>query len=122
MGGSLFRAEAEQRGLSISFSVTDMREAIIHHRRTFDLVLACDNAFPHLLSDDDILTALRQLYRCTRSGGGCLISVRDYEKMERADHVQLYGIREEGGHVDDAERWVRESLDYLARTLPDLTR
>ena len=29
---------------------------------------------------------------------------------------------EPGGHVDDADRWVRESLDYLARALPDLTR
>ena len=27
---------------------------------------------------------------------------------------------EPGGHVDDADRWVRESLDYLARILPEL--
>jgi SAM-dependent methyltransferase len=91
------RSEAERRGLSISFSVADMREAYVHHRRSFDLVIACDNAVPHLLSDADILVALRQFYRCTRSGGGCLISVRDYEQMERRDQVQLYGIREEDG-------------------------
>ena len=29
---------------------------------------------------------------------------------------------EPGGYVDDADRWVRESLDYLARTLPELTK
>lgn len=29
---------------------------------------------------------------------------------------------EPGGHVDDADRWVRESLDYLARILPELTK
>jgi sugar phosphate isomerase/epimerase len=29
---------------------------------------------------------------------------------------------EPGGEVDDADRWVQESLDYLARILPDLTR
>lgn len=29
---------------------------------------------------------------------------------------------EPGGHVDDADRWVRESLDYLARVLPDVSR
>jgi sugar phosphate isomerase/epimerase len=29
---------------------------------------------------------------------------------------------EPGGHVDDADRWVRESLDYLARVLPELTK
>ena len=91
------QTEAAQRGLSIAFSVADMRAAYAHHKRSFDLVLACDNALPHLLTDEDLLAALRQLYRCTRSGGGCLISVRDYAQMERADGVQLYGIREEGG-------------------------
>jgi SAM-dependent methyltransferase len=97
--GAVRRAcdEAAQRGLSIAFSAADMREAYVHHGREFDLVLACDNAIPHLLDDDEILTALRQLYRCTRSGGGCLISVRDYAEMERSDGVQLYGIREEDG-------------------------
>lgn len=29
---------------------------------------------------------------------------------------------EPGGHVDDPDRWVEESLDYLARILPDVTR
>ena len=98
------RAEAEARGLSISVSVADMREAYAHHGRAFDVVLACDNALPHLLTDDDLFAALCQLYRCTRGGGGCLISVRDYAQMERVatDHprgagVQLYGIREENG-------------------------
>jgi len=89
--------EAARRDLSISFSVADMREAYAHHGRSFDLVLACDNVLPHLLSDDDILTALHQLYHCTRSGGRCLISVRDYAQMERTDQIQLYGIREEAG-------------------------
>jgi SAM-dependent methyltransferase len=91
------RTEAEKRGLSIAFSVADMREAHAHHGRDFDLVLACDNALPHLLTDDEILAALGQLYRCTRPGGGCLLSVRDYAQMERSDGVQLYGMREEEG-------------------------
>jgi 2-polyprenyl-3-methyl-5-hydroxy-6-metoxy-1,4-benzoquinol methylase len=91
------RDDATQRGLSIAFSVADVRQAYVHHMRAFDIVLACDNALPHLLTDDEILAALSQLYHCTRSGGGCMISVRDYARMERTDQVQLYGIREENG-------------------------
>ncbi len=91
------RAEAEQRGLSIAFSVADMREAAAHHRRAYDVVIACDNAVPHLLSDEEILAALRQFLRCTRPGGGCLISVRDYDQVERKDQVKLYDLREEDG-------------------------
>ncbi len=91
------RGEAEQRGLSIAFSVADMREAAARHRRAYDVVIACDNAVPHLLSDEEILAAFRQFLRCTRPGGGCLISVRDYDQVERKDQVKLYDLREEDG-------------------------
>jgi SAM-dependent methyltransferase len=92
------KQEADKRGLDISFSVADMREAFSHHNRQFDLVMSCDNAVPHLLADDDILTAFKQLYACTHPGGGCLISVRDYEKEDLTrQQVKPYGIREENG-------------------------
>jgi len=42
------------------------------------VILAADNAFPHLLTDDALLTALRDCLRCLRSGGGLLLTVRDY--------------------------------------------
>ncbi len=92
------KAEAEKRGLSISFSAADMREAFRHHGRKFDVVISCDNSVPHLLTDDDILTAFRQFHECTRGEGGCIISVRDYEKEELTGlKVKPYGIREENG-------------------------
>ena len=91
------REEAAARKLRIDFSVADMREAHSHHRRQFDLVIACDNSVPHLLTDDDLLEAFRQFYQCARPGGGCLISVRDYEKEDRAGvQVKPYGLRVEG--------------------------
>jgi SAM-dependent methyltransferase len=91
------RKEAEMRKLPIDFSVADMREAYSHHRRQFDLVIACDNAVPHLLTDDDLSEAFQQFYQCLSPGGGCLISVRDYEKEERAGVlVKPYGLRAEG--------------------------
>src|SRR5690349_8664884 len=62
------KQEAEKRGLRIEFSVADMRKAFEHHGRSFDVVIACDNAVPHLLSDDEILTAFKQFYRCTNPG------------------------------------------------------
>lgn len=73
------RPEAEQRGLSIDFSVADMREVSSRQLRPFDVVIACDNAIPHLLSDADILAAFKQFFQCLRPGGGCVVSVRDYE-------------------------------------------
>ena len=72
------RIEASNRDLKISYSVADMREAFDHHDAQYDVVIACDNSVPHLLSDNDILTAFKQIYQCIRPGGGCIITVRDY--------------------------------------------
>ncbi len=91
------RQEAAVRDLAIDFSVADMRRAYSHHRRQFDLVIACDNAIPHLLTDAEILEAFQQFYRSSRPGGGCLISVRDYALEERSGaQVKPYGLRSEG--------------------------
>jgi len=91
------RREAARRNLAVTFSVADMRRAYDYHRQQFDLVIACDNSVPHLLTDEDILAAFRQFYQCTRPGGGCLISVRDYDQVERIGvQVKPYGLRIEG--------------------------
>jgi SAM-dependent methyltransferase len=92
------KAEAQGRGVQIAFSVCDMRAAHAHHRRQFDVVISCDNSITHLLTDDDLLLALRQMYDCTRPGGGCLLTVRDYDQEERGTGlVKPYGVRAEGG-------------------------
>lgn len=91
-------AEAERRNLSIEFSVADMRGAFRHHGAPFDLVLSGDNSVPHLLSNSEILTAFREFYSCLRSGGGCLISVRDYEAEDLSERqVKPYGVRDREG-------------------------
>lgn len=92
------KTEARNRGLDIDYSVCDMREAFAHYRRSFDAVISCDNSITHLLTDEDITLALRRMYECTRPGGGCLLTVRDYDKEERGTGiVKDYGVREEDG-------------------------
>lgn len=77
------RGEATRRGLAIDFWVADMRQLWAAHQRQFDVVIACDNALPHLLSEAEILMALEQFYQCTAPGGGCLVSVRDYAALKK---------------------------------------
>ena len=76
------RQEAANRELEIGFQTADMRSLEQTYHEKFDLVIACDNAVPHLLSDGEILQAFRQFYEVTSDSGGCMISVRDYEAME----------------------------------------
>jgi SAM-dependent methyltransferase len=88
--------EAADRGLVIGFSVVDMRRAYEHHGKQFDIVLSADNAVPHLLCEYEIQTAFEQFFRCCKPGGGCVVSVRDYEKEDLAsDRVIPYGLRVE---------------------------
>jgi len=74
---------AQQRQLTIDFRVADMRALRAVLPEAFDVVIACDNAVPHLLTDGDLLQAFQQFYGCTTPQGGCIISVRDYAHLER---------------------------------------
>jgi hypothetical protein len=64
-----------------------MRQAHHHHGSGFDVVISCDNSLPHLLTDDDMLVALKEMLASLSAGGGCIVSVRDYETEERGTNI-----------------------------------
>ena len=91
------KVEAQKRNLSARFSVCDMRVAHAHHGTEFDIAVCADNSLPHLLSDAEIRTALAQMHASIQPGGGCIITVRDYDREERGTGiVKPYGVRHEG--------------------------
>jgi SAM-dependent methyltransferase len=117
--------EARARGAKVLFSVCDMRQSHEYHGSGFDVVISCDNSLPHLLTDDDLLLALKEMLACLSAGGGCIVSVRDYEKEERGRNMfKPYGVRIEkdkrylifqvwdfeGDHYDLAFYFVEEDL------------
>jgi len=78
------KQEAQQCGqTSILFSVCIMTTAFTHHGGNFDIIISCDNSIPHLLTDDDILMALKQMYSCLRPGGGRFITIHNYDQEQR---------------------------------------
>jgi SAM-dependent methyltransferase len=92
------KREADKRGLKIPFSIADMRGAHVHHGGGFDVVISADNSLPHLLTDEDILTALTQMHSCLKPGGGCILTVRDYDSEPTGRNiVKPYGVRVEDG-------------------------
>jgi len=91
------RREAAACHLDLHCFVADMRHMAVHSQQQYDVVMACDNAVPHLLTDNDILTAFEAWYTCVRPGGGCLLTVRDYDREDRTGlQVKPYGLRIEG--------------------------
>ena len=94
--------QARSRGLSLDARAADMRDVDATISDPVDVVLAFDNAVPHLLSDEELALAFGAFHRALRPGGICMISVRDYEKVERGkDSAQTYGVR-----VRDGERCI----------------
>lgn len=90
------RQEAIKRGANVALSVCDVRQAHAHHGTGFEVVISCDNSLPHLLTDDDLMLALEEMLACLCVGGGCIITVRDYEREERGKNlVKPYGVRTE---------------------------
>jgi ubiquinone/menaquinone biosynthesis C-methylase UbiE len=98
--GAVRRAarEAATHGLALRCLVADFR-ALPVRSESVDVVLIADNALPHLQTEDEILTALRECSRCARPRGGCLVTLRDYGVPPPAGTVEAhpYGERSWNG-------------------------
>jgi glycine/sarcosine N-methyltransferase len=73
------RLEAIRRGVDIAFTACDIRD-LERLQGNYDVVISCDNALPHLLTDDDVAQAFRAMFSKLRPGGLVAITVRDYDK------------------------------------------
>jgi SAM-dependent methyltransferase len=100
--GAVQRAgeEAARRGIRLPCFIADVR-ALPVCSTTFDAVIACDNALPHLLSEDEIHQALQECLRCLRPNGRCVISMRDYQVPPSPGTVETrdYGDRTWAGRA-----------------------
>jgi SAM-dependent methyltransferase len=73
------RVEAARLGADVSLAVADFRD-LASVDGTFDVVLSCDNALPHLLEESEVAGALRAMRSKLRPGGALIVSIRDYDK------------------------------------------
>ncbi|WP_445529084.1 class I SAM-dependent methyltransferase [Streptomyces cyslabdanicus] len=74
--------EAAHRNPTLPTAAADMRHLPFPDAR-FDAVVCADNALPHLLTEQDVRTALADMRRVLRPGGLLLISTRPYDDLLR---------------------------------------
>jgi SAM-dependent methyltransferase len=74
------RKEAEAFDATLPFEVADVRALSTEVAGKFAVVLSCDNALSHLLTEADLLLAARQMRARLQRNGLLLIGIRDYDQ------------------------------------------
>ncbi|MFJ6997950.1 class I SAM-dependent methyltransferase [Streptomyces sp. NPDC003090] len=74
--------EAAARGVPLAVAAADMR-ALPLRDGAFDVAVCADNSLPHLLTADDVRTALAGMRRVLRPGGLLVLTTRPYDELRR---------------------------------------
>ncbi|WP_437918703.1 class I SAM-dependent methyltransferase [Sphingobacterium sp. LRF_L2] len=75
------KVEADKHNVVISFKVADFRTIDKDVEGVFDVVIACDNALPHLLDRNEMLLTAKNIWAKMNVGGLFIGSIRDYDKI-----------------------------------------
>lgn len=73
--------EATKRNLIINARVDDMRTLNTAPLSHYGTILAIGNSIPHLLTDQEIMTAFTSMKKRLQSGGMILVGVKDYKPL-----------------------------------------
>ena len=74
-------ARAAESHVEIHFENADFRALSETFEEKYDIVIAMDNALPHMLTGSDLQAAVRSITGQIRPGGICVISIRDYDAL-----------------------------------------
>jgi len=72
--------EAAAHGVTLTVGVADLRRLPEVVEGTFDIVLSCDNALPHLITDEDLLLGARSMRAKVRPSGLLVASISDNDR------------------------------------------
>lgn len=75
------KKRAAERGVEICFKQADFRALQEVFSEQFDIVIAMDNALPHMLTQQDLASAVRSIADRIRPGGLFVASIRDYDQI-----------------------------------------
>jgi glycine/sarcosine N-methyltransferase len=122
------RKEAAAFGVDATFDVADMRKLEDRVAGPFDVVIACDNSLPHLVTDEDLATAARAMHHVLRPGALFIASTRDYdqivEQRPQATMPQVFDGPEGKRVVFQVWEWADAERSYtvqlfIARQTPE---
>jgi len=101
------RDRAAKNNVNIRFEEADFRALSERFTEQFDIVIAMDNALPHMLSASDLQSAVRSITERIRDGGIFVASIRDYDTllMDKPPYSPPYIRKTEKGQRVSFQTW-----------------
>lgn len=105
---------ASENGVRIRFAHADFRALSDVFPEQFDIVIAMDNALPHMLTADDLGRAVRSISERVRTGGILAASIRDYDRIldSRPPYSPPYIHRTAAGQRVSFQTWEWHERNY----------
>ena len=100
-------ARAEKQGVSLKLARADFRALEESFSEPFDIVIAMDNALPHMLTADDLAAAVDSIAGRLKPGGLFVASIRDYDSLldTRPPYSPPYIHKTENGQRVSFQTW-----------------
>lgn len=114
--GELIEAQkrAARRNASIAFHHADFRTLADSFTEPFDIVIAMDNALPHMLTGEDLESAIASITGQIKQGGLFVASIRDYDSLlaSKPPYSAPYIHQTESGQRVSFQTWSWEGDNY----------
>jgi 2-polyprenyl-3-methyl-5-hydroxy-6-metoxy-1,4-benzoquinol methylase len=75
------KKRADENGVGIQFEHADFCALSDTFKEQFDIIIAMDNALPHMLSEDSLEKAVKSITDQIKPGGLFVASIRDYDDL-----------------------------------------
>lgn len=108
------KARAKDQEVSIQFEHADFCALSDTFSEQFDIVIAMDNALPHMLTSSSLETAVRSIIGQVRSGGIFVASIRDYDNLlkEKPSYSPPYIHKTDRGQRVSFQTWIWKDDHY----------
>ena len=117
------KRRAAERGVHLRLEQTDFRALSSVFSEPFDLVIAMDNALPHMLTAADLKDAVQSIAGQLREGGLFVASIRDYDRLltEKPAYSAPYVHKTEHGQrvLFQTWDWHGENYQFIQYIIED---
>lgn len=108
------KERAKKNNVSVSFEHANFCALSDTFSAQFDIVIAMDNALPHMLTSNDLASAIKSIVNQIKDGGMFVASIRDYDAllMDKPPYSPPYIHKTTKGQRVSFQTWTWEGDNY----------